>query len=215
MELKTNRINEAQFDLVANIRFGEHRIPINNGEAVFGLRKGKLKVLLTNGKVSLENIKLDGEFQTEVEIKVKEGKETGGQIDGKLGGKSQGIGGIVKNTSKQEKELSYKDYQVSTEGSLQDPAWVFEVKTNKEILEGLLKSADLAEVQVNAKPFSLLATFEVEDNQDIHLVNGSLLWKKNITKKKMAVLERSIIKRWLQEILKEKPYLSRQELTHG
>ncbi len=215
MELKTRRINEAQFDLVANIRFGKHRIPINNGEAVFGLRKGKLKVLLTNGKVPLENIKLNGEFQTEVEITVKEGKETGGQIDGKLGGKSQGIGGSVKSASKQEKELSYKDYQVSTEGDLQDPTWVFEVKTNKEILEGLLKSADLAEVQVNAKPFSLTATFEVENNQDIHLVNGSLLWQTNITKKKIAILERSIVNRWLKEILNEKAYLSLQELTHG
>lgn len=216
MELETKGIDEVCFDLVANIRFGDHKIPIKRyGTAIFGLKKGKLIVKLTNGRVTVGNIKLDKEFQTVVEIKVQqeEGKEK--QITGKLGGKTQGIGRDIKQGTKQGQEYTYKDSQVRTKGGLGDPTWFFEVKTNLEFLDGTLSKTDLATIDVEQKPCSLIATFELDDSDDIYLVNGSLLWQKNITKKKTAVLHRMIVNRLVEELLREQPYLSRQELAYG
>ncbi|MEL6440121.1 MAG: hypothetical protein AAFQ80_12800 [Cyanobacteria bacterium J06621_8] len=215
MELSTKRINEAQFDLVADIRFGKHEIPIRRyGRAIFGLKKGKLIVKLTNGETPLRNIKLNKKFQTVVEVKVQQEKGKEGQITGKLGGKTQGIGGETKQSSREGKEYTYKAYQVNTEGGLEDPTWVFECKIEK-FLEGILCESELACIDVKEKPCSLLATFEIKDSDDIYLVNGSLFWQKDITKTKTAVIYRMIVNRLVEELLQEKPYLSRQELVHG
>lgn len=215
MELETKGIDEACFDLVAVIRFGQHKIPLKRyGEAIFGLRKGKLIVRLINGEVPLRNIKLDKEFQTEIAIKdqQEEGKEW--QLMGKFGGRTQGIGAETKKASKEGQEYTYKDYQVKTEGGLEDPTWVFICKIEK-FLDGKLPETELATVNIKGKPCNLIATFEVDDSDDIYLVDGSLFWQKKITKKKSSAIYRMIVNRFVEELLREKPYLSRQELAHG
>ncbi len=214
MELEIKPIEEGSFDLVANIRFGEHTIRTRSyGEATFGLRKGKLKVDLDKGEVPLKNIKLDKEFQTEVEIKVQqeEGKEQQSGVN--IGWKAGGSAGS-KKASKEGQEFRYREYQVRTEGGNADPCWIFEAKY-QEFLEGLLQNASLAIVDVKDKPCSLIATFKVENIEDIRLKNGKFLGIKNITKKKLAVVERWIANYWIKNFLQNQTYLSKVELTYG
>lgn len=215
IDLSTRRIDEARFDLIANLRFGQHEISIRNGKAIFGLKKGKLKVLLENGEVGVKDIHLDRVFATEISFKIENKQEAGAQIGAKLGGKTEGISANINQASTAGKEYEYKEYQVHTEGYLNDPTWIFQVKTERDILQGLLQNADLATVTLQAKPFTATATFEVMDDDDVYLIDGSLLWQKNITQIKIAVLERSIVKRWLNFALQEKPYLSQQVLQNG
>lgn len=214
VELEIRPIDEDSFDLVADIRFGEQRIRTNKyGEVTFGLRRGRLKVELDKGKVPLRNIKLDKVFQTEVEVKVQQVEGQEKKVGGNLGFKA-GASAVGTSTSSAGQEFSYKEYRVRTEGEQTDPCWVFEAEY-MDFLEGLLREAELATVNVLEKPCRLIATFEVRNIEDICLKDGKLLGIKNITKKKLAVVERWIAKRWIEEALKDKPYLSRVELAYG
>lgn len=121
VELEIKPIDDESFDLVADIRFGEHRIRTNKyGEAIFGLRKGRLKVGLDKGKVPLRNIKLDQEFQTEVEVKTQQGEGKERQFGGNIGWKAGGSA-ASKTTTTEGQEFDYKEHQVRTEGGETDP----------------------------------------------------------------------------------------------
>jgi hypothetical protein len=112
-------------------------------------------------------------------------------------------------------KVKYKDFQVKATGTLTEPIWIFEVKTGKEILQGLLQNTPLATIDVTAKPCKLVPIFNVTRPEHICITDGAYLGTSNISKKKTAVIERGIIRRLLEGRLKEKPYLSRVELTYG
>ena len=213
MELEIKPIDEDSFDLVANIRFGEYTIQTNSyGEATFGLRKGKLKVDLTNGQVPLKNIKLDKEFKTEVEIKFQQLEEKERQFGGNVGFKA-GVSAASKKNRTAGQELIIKKYQVRTEGGNTDPCWVFEAQY-QDFLEGLLQDAELATVDTLERPCTLIVTFNI-NIEDIYLINGKFLGIKNITKKKLTIVERWIATYWIKNFLQNQSYLSRVELVHG
>ncbi len=203
-----------QLDLVLNIRFGEHSEEIFGGSVTFGLKRGELKVELTNGEVPLENIKLDNKFQTVVQKKVQVETASESQIGAAVTA-NPGVRASSRETKKTAENVEYKEYQVRTKGGLKDPTWVFEVKTDKEILQGLLQDAELAIIDVKAKPCSLVATFNVTRPEDLRLTDAQWLWRKNITKKKLAVIERGIVRHFLEKKVKLEPYLSRVDLPHG
>ena len=177
------------------------------------MRKGRLRVELDKGKVPLRNIKLDKVFQTEVEVKVQRGEEEEGQVGGQTGLRG-GVSVGRRQTSSEGQEFNYKEHQVRTEGGEADPCWVFEAKY-QEFLEGLLREAELARVDLLAKPCRVNAVFEVGRIEDICLKDGQVLGIKSITKKKLTIVERWIAKHWIKKALNDKPYLSRVELAHG
>jgi hypothetical protein len=206
-----------QIDLILNIYFGEHQEEIHygSGNVTFGLKRGELKIELINGEVPLKNIQLKAEFQTVVETEVQEEKGGERQIGVQGALKTAGINAGSKTAKKKSVKVKTLEYQVRTGGGTpNEPSWIFEVKTSRQILEGLLQKTDLATIDVKSKPCRLVATFTLRKTEDICITNGELLWSKNITKKKIAVIERTIARRWLNEILNQKPYLSRVELVH-
>jgi hypothetical protein len=83
------------------------------------------------------------------------------------------------------------------------------VERGEPVLKGFLKNTTLATMNVMAKPCSVKATFEVLP-QDVYMTEAKGLWSQNISKKRRAVIERAIIRRFLERKLM--PYLSRQEL---
>lgn len=202
MELETKRINEAQFDLIANIRFGRFEY----GKRIFCLKKGKLTVKLTDAEVPLSNIKLDKEFPTEFDITFQEeaGKEKVSNVN--VGLKNPGVGTGGKKTIKEGQGATAKEYQVRTEGEKEDPAWVFESKFPYKFLDGTLSKTDLAIIDIKKKPCSLVSTFRVESREDIHLLDDDS--SGNTLK---TVFARAAIKRFHEKVLQEKPYLSKQE----
>lgn len=115
--------------------------------------------------------------------------------------------------------FQFTAYQVTTKGSEENPAWVFEVETGepdlkgllKPDLKGLLKNASLGTLNVTAKPCRVEATFEVS-KRDVYLSDAEGLWPQNISRNKKAVLERMIALRLLESKLK--PYLSQAQLQY-
>jgi hypothetical protein len=212
--VQTPQMTPMQVDLVFNINFGEHQEPLERGHVRFGLKRGELKVTLTNGEVPLKNIKLNDVFETvvEKEVDVEKGRES--QAVGNLG-INLGASGTSKESNKTTDKIKYKEYQVRATGNLTEPIWIFEVKTDKEILQGLLQNAPLATIDVTAKPCKLVVTFNVTRPEHICITDGAYLGANSITKKKTAIIERGIIHRLLEGRIKEKPYLSQVELTYG
>jgi hypothetical protein len=96
-------------------------------------------------------------------------------------------------------------------GSKENPVWVFGVDKDELVLRGLLKNALLTNLNVTAKPCAVEATFQVLP-RDVYLTEAEGLWPKNISKKKIVVIERAIARRFLERKLK--PYLSRQILRY-
>jgi hypothetical protein len=95
------------------------------------------------------------------------------------------------------------------------PTWIFEVKTDKEVLEGLLQNATLATIDVQGKSCSLVATFEITNPQDICITDAQWLWVKDISDKKKKIIAAAIVRHFLEKKLKPISYLSRVELSYG
>ncbi|MEO1339760.1 MAG: hypothetical protein AAFV28_01135 [Cyanobacteria bacterium J06635_13] len=206
-----------QIDLILNIHFGEHKEEIHygSGNVSFGLKRGELRIKLTNGEVPLKNFKLKEDFQTVVETEVQKERGSEKQSGVQVVLKNPGITAGSKAAQKKSEKAKIIEYQVKTIGSqLNQPSWAFEVKTGKDILEGLLQNTELATINIKSKPCHLMATFEVSKPEDICITNGELLWSRNITKNKIAVIERKIARILLDEVLNQKSFLSRVELIH-
>lgn len=213
MEIETKKVRmKKQFDLIASIRFGVEQVSIRYGKAEFAIKKAKLTVNLTNGEVPLKNINLDKKLETEEEIKVKQEEAEEGNIGINVGWKNSGINASCKKISKNGQEYVVKEYLVKTEGGLTDPTWIFTTKTNNDILEGLLQKKSLATVNITKNPCELNITFEIENPEDICLVNGEIFNFKDLEKKRAAIIERKIAHKFLDKVIKQKPYLSKAEL---
>jgi hypothetical protein len=204
-----------QLDLVLSIRFGEHTEEIIGGKVTFGLRRGELRVNLNNGEVPLKNIKLADKFQTEIETELQEelGKED--QVGISLSDKP-GFSASGKDTEKVSEKVKYLQYQFSTEGNRNSPTWIFvAVRIEEQILQGLLQETELATVDIKGKPCSVVATFGVTKLGDICLTDAEWLWVRNITKIRMAVIERAIVRNFFEDRLQQETYLSKVELSYG
>lgn len=108
-------------------------------------------------------------------------------------------------------EFQFLACQVTTKGSEENPAWVFAVETGQLVLKGLLKQKLLGTLNVKARPCYVEATFEVS-KRDIYITDAEGLWPPNISRNKLAVLERIIVLRLLES--KFQPYVSRVELRY-
>ncbi len=203
-----------QLDLVLNIRFGEHTEEIKGGSVTFGLKRGELKVSLTNGEVPLKNIKLRDAFQTVLETEVQEESGKENQLGVTLVDKP-GLSASIKEIGKTSEKVKYQRYQVSTKGELNKPTWTFIAQIREQILQGMLQDTDLATIDIKGTPCSLVATFCVTKPEDICITDAQWLWSKNITKIGMAIIERGIVRKFLEEKLQQEPYLSQVELSYG
>ena len=206
-----------QIYLILNIHFGEHQEEIHygSGNVTFGIKRGELRIKLINGEVPLKNIKLKDEFPTVIETEIQKELERERQSGVKVVFKNPDITAGSKITKKEVEKIKNKEYQVRTGGGkVDEPIWVFEAKTDKAILEGLIQDTKLTTIDVKSKPCHLIATFIVKNTQDICITNGELLWSKNIIKKRSKIIERGLARLFLNEILNQKSYLSRQELVH-
>jgi hypothetical protein len=204
-----------QVDLVLHIRFGEHQEEIKRGTVTFGLKRGQLKVQLTNGQVPLKNYKLKNDFQTVIEKEIQAETGTGKQSGVQLVAKNPGLTASSQATTKTSDKVKYQEYQVTTRGDDNTPTWIFEVKTDKEVLEGLLQNTTLATIDVQGKSCSLIATFEITKPQDICITDAQLLWVKNISDKKKKIIAAKVRRLFLEQKLEPISYLSRVELSYG
>lgn len=195
--------------LYLTIRFGEHREKIRGGYVTFGLKRGVLKVLLSNGKIPLETIELANEFEVAVEVQNIQGKTTE-----KHGSASLAVTGGVSTGAKEAETatemVKQKVYQVILQGTEEAPIWIFKAQNKEFFLTGLLKQTKLGTLE-NTNSGCIKATFEASI-KDIVLVTGEGLYPKDISRNKRAIIEQMIAIKLLKDKLNS--CLSQVELCH-
>lgn len=218
MELEIVRVEPENFarqiDLVLNILFGEHQEEIRGGSVTFGLRRGELRVQITDGQVPLSNIKLKNDLPIVVEKKIQEERTKGKQNRVQLGLKNSGLVSSGQSTRRLTETLTYNTHQIKIKVTEENLIWLFEVKTDKEILEGLLQNENLATINLKGKSCSLIATFNIIKPKDICITDAQWLWVKDISDKKKKVIAAGIVRRFLEKKINLNSYLSRVELTY-
>jgi hypothetical protein len=199
-------------DLELTIRFGVHEIEVPGGRVRVGIKRGKLKLRLENGKMPLEKMLMTGELKTSTEV--EEQNEIGGETEGStsIGGPTFGkLLGKSKKSSKKSEKSKYVINQVFTQGTEEKPVWIFEAPINECMLKGQLSKGKLGSVEIYNKPCLIEATFEVKGSRDLYLgdVEG-LLKAKDLSRNKTALLTTEFLLRWIAPSLQ--PYLSRVEV---
>lgn len=186
MKLEDILVQAKQKDLHLTIIFNEQWEPFLNGRIKFGLKGGELKLRLENGDIPEESRNLTGLLELSVE------SETG----------------EIKN-------FPVPLCEITTNGSMTTPAWVFRLKNFAAVLKGSIESERLGTLNLVKQPCSVEATFEVL-LRDVHLIDIEGLYAENIDS--IDVNKQSITKRLIEQYLlksKFQPYLSRMELQYG
>jgi hypothetical protein len=189
-----------QIKLYLTIQFKEQRELLVGGHIKFGLKGGKLRVKLKNAEIPLTSNQLGRSY----ELAVQKKKPPASILP---------IPGVKANlqTTETIEPLQFISCKVAVRGTPNRPVWVFEVDKGGSVLKGVLKNTALATLDITEKPCYIEATFEVAP-RDIYLSEAEGLWPRNISKKKSAVIERAIIRRFLEQKLS--PYLSRQAIRY-
>lgn len=223
MELKVEPVSTGifssrereQLKIYLTIQFNEQWVQTLLGRVRFGLKGGELRLTLKNGKIPLAARKLSGSFEPAVdkERKQQESKENHSQVEASWDKNKPGVKANhrEKNTGGTTDGFQFIDYQITTKGSEETPAWVFEVKTGQPVFKGLLKEVELGTIDVIAKPCYIEATFEVS-MPDVHLTGAEGLWSPEISREERVVLDRKIALLILEHQLK--PYLSKVVLNY-
>ncbi len=215
MKLQGTPVQPGQIDLYLTINFNEQCEPLVGGSVKFGLTGGELKLRLENGSIPYEFRELSGSLKLSPHQKGQDPQDNQAQNTVK----SSVIQSQDNISGKSETELTEDKtnppqlvaFQVTTKGSQQNPAWVFEVETGEPILKGSINNVKLATLKVIALPCYIEATFEVS-LQDVYLTQTQGLRSPNISRNQLAVLERGIAQLLLKRKLK--PYLSRQQIRY-
>ena len=196
-----------QIDLRLTIRFNKATIKCPGGMVEFGLKRGELTLQIENGKIPLEKIALKAEFAKALEVEEQEekGRETEAAIAVAGGLKTKDASKIA---SKTKRVVS----QVTNRGTEEQPRWEFRVQASREhlILLGQLTEEAIGTLEVTGDPCSLIATFCIQNQSDIHLFDSSgLISGKNLSRNKTAWAAREFFLRFIAPKLQ--PYLSRVE----
>ena len=211
----TNSTTTQQINLYLTLLFNEQRELLIDGRIKFGLKGGKLKLKLINGEIPWESSRLAGlvELSIEKQTQHPQGMEhpSGTKVFLTESKPVVKVNSPANQTAGKTETFQRSVCQVTIQGSQENPAWIFEVEKGKPVLKGLLKSVLLATLNVTAKPCCIEATFEVSP-RDVYVTEAEGLWPKNISKKRSAVIERAIARRFLERKLK--PYLSRHKLQY-
>ncbi|HEY9821011.1 MAG TPA: hypothetical protein V6D35_09580 [Candidatus Sericytochromatia bacterium] len=210
--LKAESSPTEHIKLLLTLQFREQRELLVDGHIKFGLKGGELRLKLKNAHVPLASSELEPSFKLSVQKKKQDKEATESPID--VEAESQPGVKADPNTNKttgRTDPFPFISCQVAQMGSKENPVWVFGVDKDELVLRGLLKNALLTNLNVTAKPCSVEATFQVLP-RDVYLTQAEGLWPKNMSKKKIVVIERAIARRFLERKLK--PYLSRQILRY-
>jgi len=179
-----------EVELHLTIRFGEQIIKLPNGaQVVFGLKRGELKLKLSQCRMPLEKMGLTAPFQ--VEIEVEEQYQEGSSKEASL---SKELGIKLMGSSSSTDKVQYKIHQVWTKGTEVEPVWVFAAQV-QDLLSGSLRQERLGVVEVEGNPCVVAATFEVSQQTDICLVEPEDILPKKLSLEKLSMSKQQHIRR--------------------
>jgi hypothetical protein len=165
-------------ELQLTIRFGEQAIslPDKKGVVTFGLRRGELKLKISQGRIPLEKMGLTTPFQTKISIEKQrqEGRAREANITKDSGLK---FSDSSSTTDKIQDTLS----QVRSRGTETNPVWVFEEQI-QDCLSGSLVQERLGTVTIEGNDCVVMATFEVTHQVDICFIEMDELLPQGVFK---------------------------------
>lgn len=206
--------NKQQEPLLAlSISFNEETMSIGNGEIRLGIRRGELKLTLEKCKIPLRKRILGASseisFLKEQESSITNESSQG--LKGSFSGSSSGISGEISskkiNSSKEKFQVNVP--QVTTTGSSQSPAWIFQAKTGDTSLKEFYKDLELGLLEISESPCYVEALFTVS-NKDLYVSGVSGFWPEKISANKLAVIERLLV----SAVISAKPYISRLKFIY-
>jgi len=166
-------------DLHLTIRFGEQKIPLPNqqGQVVFGLKKGELRLKISQGRIPLETMGLTVPFQREIAVEQQDQEGIGGEASF-----SKDPGFKLTGSRSIADKVQYKLYQVRSRGTEIEPVWVFE-EQRQDCLNGSLSKERLGTVVVEGNACVVMATFEVSHQTDVCFIEIDDLLPQGIFKR--------------------------------
>ncbi|NER39028.1 MAG: hypothetical protein F6J93_34585 [Oscillatoria sp. SIO1A7] len=223
IKLESSRIKEGwlwdrqtkAIELFLTVSFNEQEEKILGGAIRFGIKRGTLSLALTNCRSPYENRGLNDILQHNLLLERykrssnEEKRSSGFSISpNKISAK---IDSELEKALERTDKIKFDTHQVSTKGSEANPIWDFQVKTGEPCLKGTIPKEVLAILTVDDVPCKIEATFTAS-LRELHIEGIEGLWPGEISRNKMAVMERWIVRHFLEPKLE--PYLSRQELKY-
>lgn len=177
-------------ELQLTIRFGEQAIPLpdKKGLVTFGLRRGELRLKISQGRIPLEKTGLVTPFQTKISIEKQrqEGRAREANIT-----KDSGL--KFSDSSSTTDKVQDTLYQVRSKGTETNPVWVFEEHL-QDCLSGSLVEERLGTVVIEGNDCVVMATFEVAHQTDICFIEIDELLPQGIFKALSRTQQRLICK---------------------
>ncbi len=174
-----------QIQLKLTIRFGKQQLQMEGTTVNFGLKSGKLNLKLNNSRILMETLGLTPQFTTvyEMETSTEQSQSEAKSVAITFRG---GFTTTETKVTTEVRKLKDKKYQVYTKGTEEEMNWMFLREKSQPILQGILQTEKLGNLEVNSKPCQIEATFQIED-EDIHIITTSGLWNQNIDQYKIVL----------------------------
>lgn len=202
------KVSKSRYSLSLTINFsGEQEVEIPGlkylgilkGRATFGIRKGKLTINLSGCKMPLNEVIFNAPLPIVVNTQFQQQQTTNGQVSFSVGladGVSLKTSGQVGNQKSESSSGSVS--KVHKIGGPEKPGWVFEAITRGHILKGGLQNQTLGILHIYPETSSceIEATFTVHSS-DVILTWGEMGRAKDISRNKLALIERAITKNYI------------------
>lgn len=205
--------NSEIFELRLTIRFGKEKIDVPGGSIWFGVKRGELRLKMTNAMIPIEKQGLVSILENGLNVEIQQ--EEALEIErGASFGAANSISARRKGVTKTSSKATVRSYSISTAGAEHEPVWIFEARSHASILIGQINEVSLGPVYMfNPSQCFIKATFSLRGQQDISLTEAEGLWSKNIGRNKLAILERELFLRYISKRLN--PWLSSAVVTYG
>jgi hypothetical protein len=176
---------EQEFDVPAAKALG-----IPGGKATYGIKRCELNFALSGCTLPLDEVALKDPFLVSASVEVQQKRSTEAQAG--LGGEKMAGTLGIKQAGEAAEKLTVETFQVHKTGDDANPRWIFEAKIGHSILKGSLSRADLGTLHLTDFPV-VQATVHARV-EDICITWGEVGFAKNITRNKLALIERAIAK---------------------
>jgi len=207
MSLTINFSGEQEIDIP-----GAKVLGIPSGKATFGARRCELRFALWGCQLPLDQVLLNAPLKRSLVVETQRERATETQLGATLGGtvgeKPSGTGTTTvgfKGSGKAVEKVTTERWQVHYTGDEKKPMWVFEVKDGDSILQGALTREQLGTVSFDSdvkhqemplkgdeQPGAILKATLAVRAEDVRLTWGKFGWTPNITRNRLAVIERAI-----------------------
>jgi len=171
------------------------RLGFPAGRATFGVRRGELRFMLENCYLPLEDTVLSKPFRVSIEVERQQTQSREVNASASLDARNLN----AKSASGSAETTRVEVFQVKKVGSEAKPAWIFEAYGDRTFLDGLLKEQLLGSL-FTQENFCVNASFLVRA-EDVLLTWGEWGLANNITRNKLALIERAIVRNYIQPLV--------------